>query len=91
MNRSIADVDQEDVDWRLRRSDHILCWRYEVYYSVIQLRSLPAVGRLVRLLVPIEEAWDFVRQVAHRALPSISAFYEGAELEGVVSSNHCRS
>lgn len=56
----MADVDEEDVDGRLRGSDHIFGWRNELDDTMVQLRTRPSVTWLVPDLVPVEELRDFV-------------------------------
>lgn len=72
----MANIDQEDVDGRLGRANHILRWCYILHCTVTELCSAPAVTRLVTRLIPVEHLGNFVAQVAHTATPTITAINE---------------
>lgn len=92
----VRDVDDEDVDGRLRRSDlrqsrasarvpsslrdrthHVLGRRDEFDHGTVELGTLVPICRLTLFLIPVEELRDFVREVAHAALPALTALDEG--------------
>jgi hypothetical protein len=77
LDGGLRDVDEEDVARRLGRSYHVLGRSYELDDARVELRSLPPVGRLVLLLVPVEHLRHLVRQVAHGTLPPVATLDKG--------------
>jgi hypothetical protein len=77
MNGGIRNVDQEDVNWRLRCANHVFGRGDKIDDGIVEFRSSPSVGWLVGLLVPVEELRDVVGQGAHAALPPVAAFDKG--------------
>lgn len=74
----MARVNQEAVEYRLGRADHVLCWHNEVNDGVVQLHTLPTVSRLIALLVPVEHLRDLIAHRAKRAPPTIPTINEFA-------------
>ena len=70
LDSSMTDVNEEDVDRRLWRSDHVLCRRNKLNDRVVKLGALPSVTRLVASLVPVEQLRHLVRHAAHAASPA---------------------
>jgi hypothetical protein len=66
----MAHVDEEDIDSRLRRPDHVFGRCYELDDSMSQLSTRPAIRGLVPGLVPIKQLWDLVRHATHTAAPT---------------------
>lgn len=75
LDSRMADVDQEDIDGRLGRANHVLSGRDELNNRVIELGTGPPVTRLVARLVPVEQLGYLVRHVAHTTPPSANTFY----------------
>lgn len=72
-DRRMTHVDEEDVEHGLGRSNYVLCRRDVLDNSMVELRALPAVRRLVVFLIPIKHLRDFVARCAQRALPACPA------------------
>lgn len=71
LNSTMADVNQEHINRRWRRSEHVFRRRYKVNNRVVELSASPAVSRLISHLVPVEQLGNLVRHRAHAASPAI--------------------
>lgn len=78
-NRSIAHIDQEKVDQRLRRSDHVFLRSNELDHAVVQIGAERAVSRPLVCGIPIESLGDIVGEVTHVATPAVAMVEEGNE------------
>lgn len=71
LHSAVADVDEEYINSRLRRSDHVFGRCNKLDYCVVQLGTRPAISRLIPGLVPVKQLRDLVRHTAHAATPAI--------------------
>ena len=72
----MGDVDDEKVNWGLRRADHVLWGCNELYYTVVQLGSLVPVHTLVGRQIKVKIIGDIVDRVTHVALPASALVHE---------------
>lgn len=79
-DRRMSHVDEEDVEHRLGRSNHVLCRRDVLDNSVVELSTLPAVHGLVVFLIPIEHLRDFIAHCALPACPAVDALHEWVDV-----------
>lgn len=70
LNGSVTDVDQDNINSRLRCSDHVLGRGNKLDGGVVELIACPPVTRLISDLIPVEQLGYFVRHVAHAASPT---------------------
>ena len=70
LNSSMTNINEEDIDRRLWRSDHVLCGRNKLDNRMIEFGALPTITRLVASLVPVEELGHLIRHAAHAASPA---------------------
>jgi hypothetical protein len=70
LHSTVAHVDEEYINSRLRGSDHVLGGCDKLDYSVVQLGTRPAVSRLIPSLVPVKQLRDLIRHTAHTAAPA---------------------
>ena len=75
----VADVEQEKIHERLRRSDHIFLRRDKLHNGAVQFRSLPTIHGLLCRGIPIKGLGYVVCQVAHIASPPVSTIQEANE------------
>lgn len=69
-------VDEEDLEHRPGRSNHVLCRRDVLNDSVVELRTLAGVRRLVLFLIPIEHLRVLVAHCTQCAPPACLAVDE---------------
>lgn len=83
---SIAHVEEEQVNQRLRRAHHVLLRRNKLDNGIVELVASPTVSASLRSSIPIESLGDIVRQVAHVATPTVSMVQEGNKRVDVCSA-----
>jgi hypothetical protein len=74
LDRGVGHFDEEHECVRRRRADHVLRAGDEVDDSVVELRTAPAVARLVVHRVPVKHLRDVVRHRADGTAPPGGAF-----------------
>ena len=72
----MTDIEEEQINKRLRRSDHVFLGRNELNNRVVEFRSLPSIYTLLCCCIPIESLWNIVREVTHITSPSMSMVEE---------------
>lgn len=85
-NRSIAHINQEEVDKRLRWPDHIFLRCDKLNDRMVEFRPQSPVRGLLRSAIPIEGLRYIVGQAAHIATPAVAIIHECDEWVDVGSA-----
>ena len=71
LNCVMTDINQEHVDCRLRRPDHVLSRGYKFNARMIQFMTSPTISGLVANLIPVKQLGNLIGHAAHAASPSV--------------------
>lgn len=73
----VTDINQEQVDQRLRWANHILLWCHKLHHCMVELRPLRPIRRFLQGRIPIECLRHVVGQIAHITTPAVALVEEG--------------